>query len=69
MERCNSYKPWFDRKKNRAKLLPTDGKCLHYYFGLGRRSADSGGSRAGQKLGAPVEPLHNEGDRSWLRPA
>lgn len=32
MERCNSYKPWFDRKKNRAKLLPTDGKCLHYYF-------------------------------------
>lgn len=32
MERCTSYKPWFDRKKNRATLLPTDGKCLHYYF-------------------------------------
>jgi len=32
MERCTSYKPWFDRKKNRASLLPTDGKCLHYYF-------------------------------------
>jgi hypothetical protein len=32
MERCTAFKPWFDKQRQQAKLLPTDGKCLHYYF-------------------------------------
>ena len=32
MERCGSYKPWYDKKKKKAYLKPDDGKCLHYYF-------------------------------------
>lgn len=32
MERCPTYKPWFDKKSKRALLRPADGKCLHYYF-------------------------------------
>ena len=32
MEQCTAFKPWFDKQKQQAKLLPTDGKCLHYYF-------------------------------------
>ena len=32
MEECQTYKPWFDKKRKRALLRPDHGKCLHYYF-------------------------------------
>ena len=32
MESCSSYRPWYDKPKQRALLKPTSGKCLHYYF-------------------------------------
>jgi hypothetical protein len=32
MERCPTYKPWFDKNHKRALLRPAQGKCLHYYF-------------------------------------
>ena len=32
METCSSYRPWYDKPKQRALLKPTSGKCLHYYF-------------------------------------
>lgn len=32
MEACPSYRPWYDKKQQRAHLKPSAGKCLHYYF-------------------------------------
>jgi hypothetical protein len=32
IERCPSFRPWYDKKTGRTLLKPTDGKCLHYYF-------------------------------------
>lgn len=32
MEACASFKPCYDKNKQRAYLKYTDGKCLHYYF-------------------------------------
>ena len=32
METCPSYKPWYDKKTQKAFLRPDSGKCLHYYF-------------------------------------
>jgi len=32
MERCPTYKPWFDKKTGRAYLKSSWSQCLHYYF-------------------------------------
>lgn len=32
MERCPSFKPWYDKKSKKTFLKYTEGKCLHYYF-------------------------------------
>lgn len=32
MEACPSYRPWYDKPKQRAHLKSTPGKCLHFYF-------------------------------------
>ncbi len=32
MEPCSTYKPWHDKKSGKTYLIPSDGKCLHYYF-------------------------------------
>jgi hypothetical protein len=32
METCNAYRPRYDQAKKHAYLVPTKGKCLHYYF-------------------------------------
>jgi len=32
MEKCPAYRPWFDKKTNRAFVRYRDAKCLHYYF-------------------------------------
>ncbi|MBZ5574552.1 MAG: MarR family transcriptional regulator [Acidobacteriia bacterium] len=32
MESCPTYKPWYDKKNNKAYLKPDQGRCLHYYF-------------------------------------
>ena len=32
MERCSTYRSWYDKKTGKVYLRPDDGKCLHYYF-------------------------------------
>jgi DNA-binding HxlR family transcriptional regulator len=32
MERCATYKPWYDKKTGETYLKPDEGRCLHYYF-------------------------------------
>jgi hypothetical protein len=32
MERCATYKPWYDKKTGATYLKPGEGRCLHYYF-------------------------------------
>jgi hypothetical protein len=32
MERCPSFKPWYDKRTGKTSLKPTEAKCLHYYF-------------------------------------
>ena len=32
MERCATYKPWYDKKTRETYLKPDEGRCLHYYF-------------------------------------
>ena len=32
MERCPSFKPWYDKKSKKTSLKYTEAKCLHYYF-------------------------------------
>lgn len=32
MERCPSFKPWFDKETGKTSLRGTESKCLHYYF-------------------------------------
>jgi DNA-binding MarR family transcriptional regulator len=32
LEAHSGYRPWFDKKRNIAYLLPRQGQCLHYYF-------------------------------------
>ena len=34
MESCPSYRPNYNPKTGKTRLLPADGKCLHYYFYL-----------------------------------
>lgn len=31
LEKCKSYKPWYDKGQGRAYLKQDSGKCLHYY--------------------------------------
>jgi hypothetical protein len=31
LEKCKSYKPWYDKGQGRAYLKQASGKCLHYY--------------------------------------
>jgi hypothetical protein len=31
LERCKSYKPWYDKGQGKAYLKKDTGKCLHYY--------------------------------------
>jgi DNA-binding MarR family transcriptional regulator len=32
MEACESYKPWYNKRTHETYLIPTTGRCLHYYF-------------------------------------
>lgn len=32
MERCQAYRPWYDKPTGRAYVKGKQGKCLHYYF-------------------------------------
>lgn len=32
MERCQAYRPWYDKESGESYLRYSDGKCLHYYF-------------------------------------
>jgi hypothetical protein len=32
MEPCSTYKPWHNKQSGKTYLVPSDGKCLHYYF-------------------------------------
>ncbi len=32
MERCGSYRLWYDKSSGKSYLLGSDGKCIHYYF-------------------------------------
>jgi hypothetical protein len=31
METCHTYRPWHDKPSGRTYLVPTTGKCAHYY--------------------------------------
>jgi hypothetical protein len=32
MERCQAYRPWYDKKTGKAYVKSVTKKCLHYYF-------------------------------------
>ncbi len=32
MERCQAYRPWYDKKTEKVYVKPVTKKCLHYYF-------------------------------------
>jgi len=32
MEACDTYRPWYDKRTDKAYVRPDSGKCLHYYF-------------------------------------
>jgi hypothetical protein len=32
MEPCSTYKPCHNKRSGKTYLVPSDGKCLHYYF-------------------------------------
>jgi len=32
MERCATYKPWYNKSTGETYLKPDEGRCLHYYF-------------------------------------
>jgi hypothetical protein len=31
MERCATYKPWYDKKTGETYLKPDESRCQHYY--------------------------------------
>ena len=32
VERCQAYRPWYDKKTEKVYVKPVTKKCLHYYF-------------------------------------